>query len=203
MELNAALAGPLRDWLNPAYLDPGVLFEARRAYRDQQPLASIQLRNFLTPRKASEAVRHIARAASRPIYIPDERSHFSLRMPGPLARLLAAPALQAFLGFLTTTKGVVRDASVKGYAHQSYTLLRDDAIEKPGVDLYWHVAPSWNPDWGGAAIYLGRDGRELLRVQPIHNALTLVQRPPGVRRFLQYVTHEAERDSFAAVEGRL
>ncbi len=78
-----------------------------------------------------------------------------------------------------------------------YTLMNDNYIEKPGVDIVFalpldpNLDAKWDDSWGGLMHYVC-DTETLLSIAPMHNTLHITERDRDTMRFVKLVNQAAK-----------
>jgi hypothetical protein len=81
---------------------------------------------------------------------------------------------------------------VWSFGSKDYTVINDEKLEKPGIDLILDITPDWKAEWGGSAFYVDGSG-EFTMIKPEENKLLIFRRSAGTHRFIQYVNHLAQK----------
>ncbi len=69
-----------------------------------------------------------------------------------------------------------------------YTLQHD--IQERGIHCMIALTSIWGTNWGGYTS-LVKEGKEIVRINPIPNSLTLFEQKKGMASFVKYINHRA------------
>ena len=119
-------------------------------------------------------------------------------MPAIVSDLLAFLKSTPFALYLSDIVALTPEsvtAELSRWRHGAYTLVHDDAVEPPGLDVVLSIVPAggdaaWPADAGGEAVYISEDD-VLLTSEPASNVLEVVLRDEGVLRFVRFVNARA------------
>jgi hypothetical protein len=82
---------------------------------------------------------------------------------------------------------------VWSFGSKDHTVINDEKVEKPGIDLILDVTPDWKTEWGGSVFYVDGSG-QFTMIKPEENKLLIFRRDKGTHRFVQYVNHHAGKN---------
>ena len=180
--------------IHPQYVLKHVLYAAAERFNREKAL---QLQQFLLPDVFARTSHALLKVQSAVLTVPDQyRCRAPKRVPastGELLRWLKSKEAAAIISTIVQKKVRCRIVGVCILAHGDYSLLHDKLKEPPGYDVILELTPRWDARACGHHSYV-TDGKELVRVVPGANTLTIVHRPAGVRRFIKYVNHHAGKD---------
>ena len=202
--------------INKAYLDGESLLKIQNTFRTE---GSALLFNFFddeTLLEIKKAINHLSFKEEKEIL---KQSYAQAQMDSAkkspenylkenvLKKNFQGKEFLGFLSFILNRKLLAPLFSVYNFTWKNYTLLHDDAQEKPGVDIIFDLASlhheQWNESWGGVITYVDGSG-EFRRLPVQQNVLALVQRRTAEeQRFVQYVNHHAEGKKRFFVMGQL
>ena len=99
-----------------------------------------------------------------------------------------------FLSYLSEALGEevlqLRSGSNYRFGWKDYTLLHDELVLEPGVDIILDFTAEWDPAVGGQIVYVPEEGGQM-EISPSPNTLILVKRPEGMQRYIRYVNHHS------------
>jgi hypothetical protein len=171
--------------MHDLYQQKQVQRQIKAAYK-ANPLPSVQLQGFLQPAVYAKLLKACAKAKYKETVIADRYSRFVAPLPKD-AQFFASKEFAAFVKQITG-KQVTGKPHLEYYTHRNYT-LRNDEEKPPGLFVYFDCTARWHAGWGGATIISNETG-ELARVQPLPNALVLIDCSKAWP-FVQYVNHYA------------
>lgn len=157
--------------VNPIYLNEKVMLAI---HAELEKKGCVQLRDFLTPEALYAALKSLPLKRK---YVPD-RFSFSE----------GKGVLPSFVSLLVPGKA---DAYLRVFGHRDYELLHDAQDTTAGWDVILDLQ-DMNEIWGGWFCYV-KDEKEVLRVVPFANTLTIIHRENGMRSFVKYVNHHAQQ----------
>lgn len=194
----------VEDWINPAYLRASTIRGARAVFASSRPLSHVQARNFLSEEKADIVRSWLNCADVEEVNIPNlhvyERmtSRKALAPFRSLKKWCLSNQCRTFLSLLTGLNVKVSDFFPIRFSHRQYTLLNDATNLKPGVDVFLDFSDDIPRNGGGELVYLTKT-RELLKVFPCRNSLTIIPRPFGVMRYRKYVNYRVGRKKISQI----
>ena len=166
------------------YQDPKNLTKIRQLFAQDTELPSVQLPDFLEADAFTTLLENVKKLTFTSVAEPMHASFLEASDASePISAL--SPFLEKLLG-KSTVKGAFY---MLGWKH--YTLLHDEAVEKPGIDVIFDLTPLWEDSWGGQVIYVDGTG-EYRNVAIAPNTLTITQRNKGVQKFIHYINHHAQ-----------
>ncbi len=89
-------------------------------------------------------------------------------------------------------KKKIEKARLLCFKWKDYTILNDEVIEKPGIDVVFDLTDNWNNNAGGSIVYVDGSG-EYTKIPPSGNTLIIVERKKNVQKFVKYVNHLAQK----------
>ena len=94
-----------------------------------------------------------------------------------------------FLDFLSKIFSNKNKFTFKAYKFtwKDYTILNDEFIEKPGMDIIINIS-DWNPRGGGIINYTDGKG-DAYPITAEKNSIAIINRKKGIQKFVQYVNH--------------
>jgi len=165
---------------------------------------SIQLHQFLqfpVYKKASS----LTNAVLRQISIPDQFSYHTFKNTPKIAKLLMqivkSQGFADFISAIVDKKVKVKHAAWRIYAHKDYTVRHDKNKEPQGFDVLLEITPKWRNNACGHHSFV-KNGKELVRIPPVPNTLSIINRPASVQKFVKYVNHHANKDKHIVLEAR-
>lgn len=183
------------DRMNETYLDSKTTTQIHDAFCEDEKVPSVLLSDFLgidfLPIVKKEVDSLSFTQDDSPLY----HSYHIADLPGSLLELFES---KAFLDFVSGVIGKnVTGVKAKTYLFSSghYTLIHDDVVLDPGIDLVLDLTAGWNPDFGGSVVYVDGSG-DYKAIPPASNSITLVERKAGVQKFVQYVNHLATKKRY-------
>ncbi|KAI9142024.1 Oxoglutarate and iron-dependent oxygenase degradation C-term-domain-containing protein [Paraphysoderma sedebokerense] len=208
----------LKPFINSSYLNPKMLLSLSSHFIDT---SSITLQDFLrsdfydavskefanpltkfTPNLGPPHSQSFQLIASIPPTLSSSESSPSLIKE--LYNLLSSPPFLRLLSSITNLSFSMLRSSIRRFIPGNYTLIHDHFKEPLGLDFTLYVfppspsnhSPEWDEEFGGGMYYLAEGIDEVLcSVIPKENALCLVLRDEGVRRFVRYISAcRQERD---------
>lgn len=165
---------------------------------------SIQLHQFLqfpVYKKASS----LTNATLKQISIPDQFSYHTFKNPPKTAKLLMqivkSQGFADFISAIVDKKVKLKQANWRIYTHKDYTVRHDKNKEPPGFDVLLEITPKWHNNACGHHSFV-KNGKELIRIPPQANTLSIINRPASVQKFVKYVNHHSNKDKRVVLEAR-
>ncbi|MBI4145840.1 hypothetical protein HY489_00715 [Candidatus Woesearchaeota archaeon] len=169
----------MAEWLNKVYA-PNVLRDAGVQFRKE---GHVQLLDFLS----GPALKELGLLNWSEDFVPMKWRFLSATPP-------AFVRSQEFLDVLSVVLGRMRSAylSAQRFGKGDYSLLYDSLRPLGGIAFFLDVN-SLDESCGGYSSFVDAAGKEVVRVVPRKNSLSLVD-ARGLRFFTKYVNHHAGND---------
>lgn len=146
---------------------------------------SVELKLFMENSSYSDFRKKILAIKTRNIFEPLSRKH---------AISKNFKIEKEILEFVEKIIGIKpNDWQLWTFAQGEYTVINDEDLEKPGMDVIIDLTEKWDESYGGAVVYVDGTG-ESTKVGVEGNKLIIVQRKKGEHRFVQYVNHLAKKN---------
>jgi hypothetical protein len=145
---------------------------------------TLELKQFLTQGELVDIIRVVNAAKPKKdvSVLTHSFSRTKIRMP---------PQIN---GFIKKVLGKApTDWELWSFGHKDYTVVNDQALEKPGTDIIIDLTSTWSSEWGGSVVYVDGSG-DFTKIVPEDNKLVLIMRDKKRHRFVQYVNHKAEKN---------
>lgn len=190
----------MADLINPSYTEQKTLAQIRAHFSNNKELPSISLQQFFAPDIYAAVKKEMAGLAYRKETNMLQHRFKKATLSRSLHALFEHPEMVSFIASVLgkKTKGVDMAACVFGW--KDYTLLHDEATEKPGIDVFFDCTDEWHEGWGGSLVYVDGTGNYTF-LPPSPNTFVLVERKKGVQKFVQYVNHHAGKKTRIFVQG--
>lgn len=169
--------------MNPLYENPSNISQIKDLFKSNEKLPSIKLPKFFSDYDKIKLPANFKKD-SHPIHFS-----YSVAVQKDLEKFLSSKQFLDFVLKITGKKLKFHSKLIK-LDWKDYSIINDDAIEKPGFDVIIDFSSNWN-DEGGSIVYTDGKG-ETFFIPAEPNNLVLVQRKKGVHRFYQYVNHKAK-----------
>ncbi len=78
--------------------------------------------------------------------------------------------------------------TIQSFGWKNYTIINDESIEEPGVDIIIDLTEEWNDEWGGNIVLVDGSG-DYTDISHAPNTLTIINRKKGEHKFVKYVNH--------------
>ncbi|MBI4440911.1 hypothetical protein HY639_01975 [Candidatus Woesearchaeota archaeon] len=145
---------------------------------------SIQLQDFLKPAVAATIRRDLLSVGTVRTNVPHRHAYALIQGDGPF--------LPEWLAWLRDFVGTYRLArkSILVFGHRDYTLLHDR--QDDGLHALFELTSNWDASWGGYTS-VARNGKELVRIDPVPLSLSLFRQKSQARSFVKYINHHAGR----------
>lgn len=174
----------LADWINPAYLDKGVVEEMRAVFAKNKQLL---LHDFLHKDAYKRAMRLAHSARFKRAYIPDQMSCAFAMRQDTFLRFLASEPFSNYVALITGTPSG-KQAFYTEFQKGDYTIIKD-LPQKWKLLTHLFLSP-WNVQWGGRIIFRDDRGNHTYS-PPTQNTLLLTDNRRGLRGYVEYVNHHA------------
>ena len=178
------------DVINSSYFNHSALTQLCTSFRSDPVVPSVQLGELFTAvfyKKLQVEIKKLGFIVQRK---PFQYSYASAPVPTLLDEFFSSPSfLRLMKSIVGKNVGGVTARTLR-FGWKDYTLLHDQLVEKPGIDLIIDLAQEWNSAAGGCVRYVDGTG-SYTTISPLRNSLTVVQRRKGVQRFVQYVNHRS------------
>ncbi len=177
--------------INPLYLGKGTPEEAGKIYLQSFP-QSIQLTGFLQKGAYQKLLQKAQAAHGKQKTSHGQYSYAAAEASEEMEKLFNAQKLHSILAAITGQKIKKQKTTheLLSFAHCDYTLLHNKLRQSPGIMLFLELTPLWDPSWGGYTSIIGtKSGKELLRINPVPNTLTIMRLEKNMKWFVKYVNH--------------
>lgn len=184
--------------INPAYFKEENIKKIQQMFASNKNVPSIVLHQFFKPdcyAGVQEGARHAVFEKQRhPILYSYEQATPSFVNEG-----LNQPEMIEFLQKILNRKIKKITGTLEAFGWKDYMILNDEAVEKPGIDLFFGLSDGWNASAGGNIVYVDGSG-EYTKTLVTGNMLVIVERKSGVQKFVQYVNHRAEQKKLYVIK---
>jgi|GEM_PF-6909745 len=181
----------LADWINPLYLDRGVVDELRLRFLKEK---QILLQDFLRKDAYLKALKLANAAAFKRERIPDQMSCGFAMSQDALLRFLSSELFSRYVELITGIRSG-KNAFYIEFAAGDYTIIKD-LPQSWKLATHLFITP-WNDDWGGRLVFRDANGSNTFAA-PLANALLLTKNRTGMRGYVEYVNHHARGRSITA-----
>jgi hypothetical protein len=189
--------------VNPHYLSTSVLAQVRNAFHSNKDVPSVTLQKFFSEEEYKKLSRAMAKAAFRKTVDKMHYSYSTAKMPKAVKDAVNDTTAKKFISMVLNKE--IKDINGKlcMFQWKDYTLLHDETVEKPGVDVILDFTPSWDEKAGGKIVYVDGSGNSH-HIPASPNTLSVTMRNESVQKFVQYCNHYAGKRKhtlfFGAVE---
>jgi hypothetical protein len=178
--------------LNSKYLAPAMKKKMLSAFKSNSKVPSISLQDIFVEQYHSALLKEVSTLPFKKKIDKMRYSYFSSEPSKTLHSLLNSSEVLSLVSTFCKKKAKKIEGRFYLFSWKDYTLLHDKAVLKPGIDIVLDLTPSWDPSFGGSAVYADGAGEfHSLLIAP--NTLTIVERKKGVQHFVQYVNHHAKK----------
>ncbi|MEK6950383.1 MAG: hypothetical protein AABX13_01530 [Nanoarchaeota archaeon] len=180
--------------INKTYRQTSTLEKIRKEFQLPREFPSVLLFHFFD----REFYLKLREQVARSYFTKEvERTTHSYALADGPALLTKFFNSQGFLDLLSTISGTLvpkieqkTETGLYSFSWKDYTILSDTAWEEPGIDIILDFTAAWEERAGGAIVYKDEQGN-FISVPIAPNLLAIVERKPGVQRYVQYVNHYA------------
>ncbi len=176
--------------VNPQYLSSGTLAQARQAFLANTELPSITLQKFFSEKEYVQLSRAVSKASFKKNADKMHCSYSRAHMPPELKAALSDAAMKKCISTILKKEIKKIDGSVCQFQWKDYTLLNDETMEKPGIDIIIDFTAHWEGAAGGKIAYVDGTG-DSTTIHASPNTLSITLRKEGVQKFVQYCNHYA------------
>lgn len=184
--------------MNKAYLKEENIAKIQEMFKQNKDVPSVVLHSFLDKDFYEQLQKEIMifKLEKHPIDHCFEKAEAGKKLQAFLGS-------QEFLGFVSKILG--RDiqavtAHIQSFGHKHYTILHDEHVEEPGIDVFIGLTDEWNDAWGGNVVFVDGSG-EYTKTQIGGNMLVIVERKDKTQKFVQYVNHHCNDKKLVFVSG--
>lgn len=169
--------------LNKTYLEKKAQENIRKLFNQE---GSIQLRAFFGHQSYLRLLDTIKRKKFKRFYKSNLYAYHAVS----IHEKESADLLAYFFYSLFKKKPTLVSARAYSFQHGDYTLLHDATAETPGILFLIELTPHWESTYGGYHSFIQKN-KELLRIYPVGNTLTLIRTQKDTRSFIKYINHTA------------
>lgn len=108
-------------------------------------------------------------------------------------------AIKEFLEKLVGKELTLQSSTIFNFKIKDYTLMRDDVTEDKGIKAIFEFTNNWKEEFGGYTSFV-KNNKEVFRVNPVNNSLTIIKTDKKTRSFVKYMNHKAENNRRVFVE---
>ena len=177
--------------INPGYFDQESIKKIRSLYHSNKDFSSITLQNFFSGRTFQKCRKELAKLKFIKDKDPLHHSYAIAKLSGVLQTIISHKDLTSFLSLILNKKIKKIEASAYLISWKDYSILHDEAKEKPGIDLIVDCTSGWDERAGGSIIYVDGTGH-YHRIPAKENQLIIAERTKPIQRFFQYVNHYSQ-----------
>ena len=188
--------------INPAYFKEENIRKIQQMFSNNSAVPSIVLHQFFDKafyEQLKKEMRHTQFKRARHLIL---YSYQKAPLPKKMKTVLDSKVFVSFIARILNKKIGRIEATAQCFSWKDYTILNDEAIEKPGIDLIIGFSDDWNEQAGGTAVYVDGTG-EYTKTPVKGNMLVIVKRKQGVQKFVQYLNHYAHEKQLLLVIGTL
>ncbi|MDO8642453.1 MAG: hypothetical protein Q7R76_02570 [Candidatus Woesearchaeota archaeon] len=176
--------------INPLYFKEENIRKIQQMFASNQTVPSIVLHDFFQKECYEQLKQGITRAAFQKERHPILYS-YQEATPSFVNEGLNTKEMLDFLQKILNKKIKKITGTVQCFGWKDYTILNDEVVEKPGIDLFFCLSDDWDESYGGNVVYVDGTG-EYTKTLLTENMLMIVERKKGVQKFVQYVNHRAQ-----------
>lgn len=188
--------------INQPALQKSTREKIKTEFQSSPDFPSILLFNFLEKEFYLKLREQVARAH----FIRDaERlthSYSLAECPALLTKFLNGLEFREFISTIVGKPVQEAKARLYSFTWKDYTILSDGALEEPGLDLILDFTAEWNEKAGGAIVYKDEQGN-FISIPIASNIMAIVERKPGVQKYVQYINHYAQKQKRYLVLGKI
>ena len=171
--------------INKIYLEEEVQEQIRETLEKEE---AVQLREFLEPKVYQSLKKELEKKKYKKEYSPLERSYSTTNVEqnqliSEIEQILVKKA---------------KSAKVEKYRKGDYTLLSDEDQEEEIIAIL-DFSENWPEEVGGEHIFL-EEGKELIRIPPQTNTLSIITIKNKMRHFLNYINHKANSNKLLFIK---
>jgi len=175
--------------INPNYSSKSVVQTICIAFKNQQ---IVQLQDFITQNAYKLMINQINSAHWKEMYEPDKFKCDFAQVPLPILKFFFSQKFRNLMQQLTRTTLKKNPMCVlTRFSKGQYTLLHDQPEHTNSIWFGFELTPTWNTSWGGFSSIVSKE-KELCRISPIKNSLTIFQLSKQTSMFVKYVNHSAK-----------
>ena len=173
----------LNNYITEEYLEYKMLLKIKKAFKFNIP-KSVKLEIFFKKEKFDALKKEIEKLKFNKNYIPNEYSFLISNVGSEFEMFFNSEEFNSYLGFLIDRSKFKTKMNTLLLEHKDYSLLNDHEKAITFFEVNFFLS-NFKEDFGGYFCYM-RDDKELLRVIPSENSLTLVHLQK-VNRFIKYI----------------
>lgn len=175
--------------INKIYLKEENMGKLRKIFNLNRELRSIKMEKFFDKQDFNKIKKSILQSR----FIKKEKPmhyKYSISKNKNFNKALNSKSMKNLISKITGKKIRKINGNICCFGWKDYTLLHDDAIEKPGFDIIFDFNEYWNSDSGGIVAYSDNHGNSNA-IEPGCNTLIIVKRKKGVKKFVKYLNNLA------------
>ncbi|MDO8661589.1 MAG: hypothetical protein Q7K43_06890, partial [Candidatus Woesearchaeota archaeon] len=159
------------------------------AFKNQQ---LVQLQDFFAKKTYKQMVVQVNSANWKELYEPDKFKCDFAQVPEPVWKIFFSLEFRTLVQQLTGTTLKKKPVCVlTSFGKGQYTLLHDKPQHTSGIWFGFELTQTWKNSWGGFSS-ITKKGKEIGRILPVRNSLTLVQLSKQTSMFVKYLNHSAK-----------
>lgn len=157
--------------------------EIRKAFYSNKDLPSIQLYDFLDKKSYDDLKKKISK-------LKLARKTQAMQYSFSEAEFEFDKEIIDFVQSILKKK--IQKTKLLCFEWKDYTILNDEVLEKPGIDVIFDITDDWNENCGGSIVYVDGNG-EYTKITPSGNTLIIVERKKNTQKFVKYINHLAQK----------
>lgn len=108
-------------------------------------------------------------------------------------------AIKEFLGKLVGKELILQSSIIFNFKIKDYTLMSDEVTEDKGIKAIFEFTNNWKEEFGGYTSFV-KNNKEVFRINPVKNSLTIIKTGKTMRSFVKYINHKAENNRRVFIE---
>lgn len=174
--------------INKVYIKEQTIEKIKKVLKKE---GCIQLQNFF--REKYYKVLYNKNIKLKKVYIPNLCSY-------SFSEFKDKKFLKQISNFLSNFYRLkLKGSKILYFKHEDYTLLNDKTNEEEGITIIIELTNNWNNEYGGYTLFT-KNNKEVLRINPIKNSLTIIKTNKEMKSFVKYVNHKAKNNKRIFVE---
>ncbi len=187
--------------INPAYFKDENIRKIQQMFASNPTVPSIVLHDFFQKECYEGVKQGVEQARFQKVRHPILYS-YQEATPSFVNEGLNTKEIIDFLQKILNRKIKKIIGTVQCFGWKDYTILNDEVVEKPGIDVFFCVSDDWDESAGGNVVYVDGTG-EYTKTLLTGNMLMIVERKKGVQKFVQYVNHHAQKQKLYLIRATI
>ncbi len=176
--------------VNPQYLSGSTIAQVKHAFHANRELPSITLQKFFSEGEYKTLSKVVSKTKWEKAKDRMHYNHSVAPLPTELKKMLDNTMMKRCISAVLGREIKKIEGKLCMFGWKDYTLLYDEAVEKPGIDLIIDFTPQWGENAGGKIVYADGTG-DSRNIPSSPNTLSVTIRKEGVQKFVQYCNHYA------------